>query len=108
MVALQSQLRRIVSRKFPNVDLDVPLQQNPGTLISMTLKKALAAGWADQVHIFQGTTPPPPPPYLRTGNFWPFVVRGLLNALRRSRFAWPRIYGAKAPRARGFCQDRGS
>lgn len=49
MVALQAQLRRIVARKFPEVDLDVPLQQDPGTLTAMTLKKALAAGWADQV-----------------------------------------------------------
>ena len=49
MAALQSQLRRIVARRFPEVDLDTPLQQNPDTLTATTLKKALAAGWADQV-----------------------------------------------------------
>ena len=49
MAALQSQLRRIVARRFPEVDLDAPLQQNPDTLTATTLKQALAAGWADQV-----------------------------------------------------------
>lgn len=50
MAALHTQLKRIITKKFEGVDLEgrPPVMPIP-TSLSMPLKKALAAGWADQV-----------------------------------------------------------
>ena len=49
MAALHAQLRRIISQKFEDTDLSLSMKAQLPPLISLTLKKAMTSGWADQV-----------------------------------------------------------
>ena len=51
MAALHKQLKRIVAQKLPEAPLHAQLQQKPPTAVSYALRRAMAAGWADQVSL---------------------------------------------------------
>ena len=51
MAALHAQLRRIISQKFEDTDFSLSMKTQLPPLISLTLKKAMTAGWADQVQM---------------------------------------------------------
>ena len=53
MAALHKQLKRIVAQKLPEASLHVQLQPKPPAAISYALRRAMAAGWADQVRLNQ-------------------------------------------------------
>lgn len=49
MAALHAQLRRIVSQKFEGTDFSLGMKAQLPPLVSLTLKRAMTSGWADQV-----------------------------------------------------------
>lgn len=49
MEALHLQLKRIMSQKYSDMDFNVESSEKLSPLVALTLKKAMTAGWADQV-----------------------------------------------------------
>lgn len=49
MAALHAQLKRIISQKYDDIDFAHSGRSQLSPLVSLTLKKAMTSGWADQV-----------------------------------------------------------
>ena len=49
MAALHAQLTKILAQKYADVDFDTRVKDKLQALVTLALKKAMAAGWADQV-----------------------------------------------------------